>query len=309
MSPAKPFTLKGAMIQQSGDQYSAEAAPSMHRNSRQRMRRIVMFLVIGLMMSAFTACGLQRSVLFPRHAVQFDPNTMPPTGGERWTHDTLAGEVEAWFLPSEVASADCPAPAVIFAHGNGEVIDRWPAKLEHYRRMGISVLLPEYRGYGRSAGSPSEEAILADFEVFYDQLAARPDVDDGRIVFHGRSLGGAVLGTLSTRRKPAALITESSFTSVTALARRFGIPRSFVSDRFEAIDAVRQYEGPMLILHGRNDSMIPVAHAHQLHEAVPQSELILYPTDHNDPMPQPDYWNAIEAFLQHASIIQKPATP
>ena len=96
---------------------------------------------------------------------------------ERWRLDTDEGVVEALYLRAPNASAEQPAPAVIFAHGNGEVIEQWPRPLEGYRQRGFSVLIPEYRGYGGSAGKPREDAIVADFVAFRDRLAARPEVD------------------------------------------------------------------------------------------------------------------------------------
>ena len=89
----------------------------------------------------------------------------------RLRRDVDGGGVEAWVLPGRGASAERPGPAVIFAHGNGELIDHWPDVLSWYVRQGVTVLLPEYRGYGRSAGRPSERDITDDFVWFHDDLA------------------------------------------------------------------------------------------------------------------------------------------
>ena len=73
--------------------------------------------------------------------------------------DTEEGRVEAWLIPGDDVSAERPGPAVVFTHGNAELIDYWPAALAGYQKLGATLLLPEYRGYGRSAGSPSQEKI------------------------------------------------------------------------------------------------------------------------------------------------------
>src|SRR5688572_30832441 len=129
--------------------------------------------------------------------VQADPRAGEGIAGLERLH---VGPVEGWFLPAYGVAAGRPGPAVIFAHGNAEIIDPYALELEPYRRMGVSVLLPEFRGYGRSGGEPSEEGITDDFVAFHDLLAARPDVDPSRIVFHGRSLGGGVVCALAARR-------------------------------------------------------------------------------------------------------------
>ena len=98
----------------------------------------------------------------------------------------------------------------------------------------VRVLLPEYRGYGRSAGSPSQRAITEDLIAFYDLLARRPEVDAQRVVFHGRSLGGGAVCDLARHRKPAAVILMSTFTSMKRMAPRYLVPGFMVersSDR------------------------------------------------------------------------------
>ncbi len=88
-------------------------------------------------------------------------------GLERLSLDTEEGAVEGWLLRAPGASAARPAPLLIFAHGNGELIEYWPDALLPYRALGMHVLLPEYRGYGRSAGQPSEMKTVADLTAFY----------------------------------------------------------------------------------------------------------------------------------------------
>lgn len=239
--------------------------------------------------------AIQRSILFPRHYIQVDE-----VGGQgvrdldRWWLDVEGGRVEAWFLP---ADGEGPRPAVIFAHGNGEAIDFWAHPLDHYRRLGIHVLLPEYRGYGRSGGEPSEEAIANDMVTFYDRLAAREDVDADRIIFHGRSLGGGAMGALAKQRKPAGLILQSTFTSISAFAKRFMLPDFLVSDPFDTLAIVPQLDIPILVLHGTKDGVVPYDHGATLHAAAKNGELVTYDCGHND-MPSDDrYWGPVEKYL------------
>lgn len=269
----------------------------------------MVYLLLAVVLWALAVWFLQRSVLFPTRLIPAAIRVEPGENVEVMWLDLPegpgAGRVEAWFIPGEGVSADSPGPAVIYAHGNGELIDLWPNDLRGYTRRGVSVLLIEYRGYGRSDGSPSQRGITDDFTAFYDRLATRPGVDPRRIVFHGRSLGGAVVAALSKRREPAAMILESTFTSVTDMAWGFFVPPLLVRDPFDTLAALDGYGGPVLILHGENDQIIPSDHARRLHAAAAHSTLVLLPgTGHNDPPPAEAYWGAIDAFLRDAGVIR-----
>ncbi|MCA9523449.1 MAG: alpha/beta hydrolase [Myxococcales bacterium] len=246
---------------------------------------------------------LQRYVLFPRHLAWPDPAIRPLVDGlqEHWIEDRGV-RVEGWFLPA--TGEPLRRAAVIFCHGNAELIDHWPLALRRYRELGVHVLLPEYRGYGRSGGLPTEEAIAADLVRFYDWLAERDDVDPRRIIFHGRSLGGGAVCALARQRTPSALILQSTFTSVPAVARRFGIPRALIRDRFESLAVVESFRGAQLVIHGENDELIPVLHARQLHAAGANSELYLDHGDHNTtPTDNERYWRAIEELIVTAQRV------
>lgn len=249
----------------------------------------------------FGIARIQRALLFPRHLIP--PAVRPPRvhGLERSWLSTDAGKVELWFLPGDGVSAAQSGPAVLFAHGNGELIDHWPELLEPYRRLGVSVVLLEYRGYGRSAGRPSERALAADFRALHAQLASDPRIDMARLIYHGRSLGGGVVCGLAGVHPPAALILESSFTSVVDVARGMGLPAFVISDRFDSLPVVRSFQGPVLVMHGRSDSLVPKSHGEKLAAATPRARLVLYEAGHNDLPPRgSDYWQQIAATMRLA---------
>lgn len=252
-------------------------------------------------------CALQRKMLFPRFVIGDVPSDdiARPAGVERWTLDHDQGRTEAWFVPGEGVSDRTPGPAVVFAHGNAELIDNNVDWLRVYTERGVNVLLVEYRGYGRSDGSPSQVRITDDFVAGYDRLAARPDVDAQRIVFHGRSIGGGVACALASERRPAALVLQSAFTSTGAMAARYLYPPFLVLDPFDNAAVVRAYDGPVLILHGTADTIIPVSHGRKLHALAPDSSLIEYDCGHNDfPVDSARFAEDIEVFLREQHIIE-----
>lgn len=244
---------------------------------------------------------IQRKLLFPAHLVPRPAQPQAITGLERWWLETNEGKVEAWFLPGDGVSAERPGPAVIFAHGNGELIDQWPAMLAPYRRLGVSLVLPEYRSYGRSAGQPSEAALHSDLCALHRHLATEPRIDRTRLLYHGRSLGGGAVCALTRSHPPRGLILESTFVSVTEVARGMGIPSFLIRDRFESLPVVQSFDGPILVLHGTRDSLVPVSHGKRLAASNPRAKLVLYDAGHNDlPCGGSDYWRHIEETLRRA---------
>jgi pimeloyl-ACP methyl ester carboxylesterase len=242
--------------------------------------------------------GFQRWFLFPRHVRTAGP--FPSGRGVRLARAIEGGEVEALFAPGR----ESPAPLLVFAHGNAELIDDWPAMLAPYREMGFALLLPEYRGYGRSAGEPSERAIAEDFEWFLDQALARDDVDRSRVVYHGRSLGGGVLCGLATRRAPRAMVLSSTFASVADLFAAYFVPRFMVLDPFDNERALAQIDVPVLIAHGRHDSLVPYSHAERLARVARRPTLVTYDADHNDcPPDEHEFFDRVRAFLAEAGVL------
>jgi pimeloyl-ACP methyl ester carboxylesterase len=242
---------------------------------------------------------LEQLVLFPGHLLGGPHTPHEVHGRVIVTLHTPQGDVEGWFLPPFDARPDERRPVVVFAHGNGEIIDQWADELAPYRSLGVGVFLPEYRGYGRSAGTPSEAAIAEDFVAFYDALVQRPDVDGARIVLHGRSLGGGAVCGLAKQRPAAGLVLESTFTSVAAVARRWLVPPGILTNRFDNEPVVREFPHPVLVFHGRHDRVIPYSHGQALARIARRAKLVTYDCDHNDMLREPaDYWRELESYLK-----------
>ncbi len=251
---------------------------------------------------------LQRRILYPGRGFPVPDGVAERVAGleVHWLPSS-SGRVESWYLPPLALPASGRSPAVIFAHGNGEAIDHWPEPLAGFRRLGLGVLLVEYPGYGRSEGAPSRVSIGEVMLAAYDQLARRPDVDPERIVGHGRSLGGGAVCDLARKRDLAALILESTFTSVRSFARRRLIPAFALLDRFDNLDLVRGYPGPVLVIHGRRDDLIPYDHGVSLAAAATNGRLITYDCGHNDCPPSwSEYWRDVGAFLAEHGVVSPP---
>jgi fermentation-respiration switch protein FrsA (DUF1100 family) len=189
---------------------------------------------------------------------------------------------------------------VVYAHGNGELVDFWLSEFSPLRSEGVSVLLVEYPGYGRSSGTPSESSIQQALAAGYDWAQAKPGIDPNRIVGYGRSLGGGAICALGRVRSLAALVLESTFTSIQDMAaERFGVPRVLVRNGFENLAFVGNYRSPILLLHGEDDQLVPVSQARRLAAAAPGAELDIERCGHGCS----GQWPVVLAFLRKHGLL------
>jgi hypothetical protein len=244
---------------------------------------------------------MQARLAFPHIPVSAQiPGALAEAGGEVVWLDVMGHRVEAWFLPARHALA---APLILNTHGNGELIDQWAGRVAPLRDAGYGVLLVEYPGYGRSEGKPSEDSITRTMLAAWDWAAQHPRVDARRIVAHGRSMGGGAAGQLARHRPLAALVLESTYSSLAAMVRAHGVPDFLVLNRLDTVDALESFKGPLLVLHGERDEVIPVQHARVLAGSHPAAQLELLSCGHNDCPPQ---WDLVLGFLAKNGVSSHP---
>jgi fermentation-respiration switch protein FrsA (DUF1100 family) len=281
--------------------------PPPPRTRKRAALRLLIILVCGYLIGCGGLYVLQDRVLYPRDLIAAPTGSVPFAVTEMLFVDLEGGgRVEAAFIAAPGATAEHPAPLVVYCHGNSELIDQMYPIIAGYHKLGCSVLLPEYRGYGRSGGKPSQEGIGTDLAKLFDLASQRPEVDEQRIVFHGRSLGAAVAADLATRREPHVMIVQSAFTSVVAMAHRFMLPGFLVTNKYRTDHVLPGLGVPTLIFHGTQDKTVPVVHGRKLAELVPTATYVEYDCAHND-FPGAgngrDYWDQIAAVLGKHGII------
>jgi fermentation-respiration switch protein FrsA (DUF1100 family) len=267
---------------------------------RRRVMRLAIIAVSAYVVYCAIVWSLQEQLIYPRH-VAGEPGGDPPSDVVVLKHAFAGGTTVAWLaLPEQT-----PAPLVVFCHGNAELIDHNVSMLRQYQQMGCAVLMPEYRGYGRATGRPGQKRIAEDIAWFIEQAVEHDGVDGERIVYHGRSLGGAVAADLATRRIPDALILQSTFTSVIAMARGTFVPSFLIIHPYRTDDVLRTLDVPVLIMHGTHDDIIPVAHARALADLSSRATLIEFDCGHNDfpGRDGPRDWDAIRSFLRDSGIV------
>ncbi len=219
------------------------------------------------------------------------------------------GFVDAVFVPAPDASAEHPGPVVILCHGNAEQIDQQQWFIQHFHKMGVSVFVPEYRGYGRASGKPSQRAIGQDLVHFREMMLREPEVDASRVIYYGRSIGGGVACDLASDHRPAALILQSTYTSAASLAWSYGAPPFLVTSPFRNDHMVSTATDlPLLLFHGTQDQVIPVSHGRRLHSLSPRSVYVEYDADHLEFPPrtmEEDFWQQIHEFLIINNILDR----
>ena len=263
-------------------------------------------LLAGSLYVLFTlvGCVTQRDFVWPMSVEEKVDRPVPPNAILVWvTSDDSEGRVEGWFFPAPRASIEKKAPALIFFHGNNEVMDHCLEFPEMYSRYGISVLLVEYRGYGRSDGVPSKENIRNDMLKFHQWLIEQEAVDPERIIYQGRSIGGAVAADLAEIKPPAAIILNSTFTSMQRMFWRFGVPGFIASDKYRTKDILESTDIPVLVMHGKRDNIIPVDNGRDLGNARTGIQYIEYDANHDLPTDWQEFEQHLIHFLRENEIL------
>ena len=202
-----------------------------------------------------------------------------------------------------------PRAQVLFWHGNGGNLSLWLDVIAEFRRRNFSVLAVDYRGYGASTGRATERGIYEDADAavaFFNDRLRKPGVP---VIYWGRSLGTAVAASASAHARPDALVLESPFPDVASLFR--GNPvmqffRLFSSFRFPVLRLIQRYDGPLLVIHGDRDTVIPFRAGRDLFDRAPTPRkefVVIKGADHNDlHVVDPSvYWAAIDRFVSGLS--------
>jgi uncharacterized protein len=213
------------------------------------------------------------------------------------THDGL--EHEAWFLPTE----EEPVSTVVVAPGNaGNRQMRVPMAAGLVER-GHAVLLLDYRGYGGNPGSPNEDDLVADAGVAVETVAAMDGVDADRIVYLGESLGTGVLTGVAVERPPAAMVLRSPYPELADVGRSaypFLPVRTLLRDRYPVTDHLDVYDGPVLVVAGGSDRIVPTRLSRQVAEEAGAELVEIEGAGHNDPalFTGQRFLDEVDAFLR-----------
>jgi uncharacterized protein len=217
---------------------------------------------------------------------------------EVWFTAADGTKLFGWFAPQAGSKL-----AVLYCHGNGEDVSRNVDTLVELRRqLHANVFIFDYRGYGRSEGSPTEAGCILDGIAADKWMANRLGVKTTDVIVMGRSLGGAIAVAVAADLGAQALVLDSTFSRMTdAAAYHYPwLPVQLVmQNRYDSLGRIRQYNGPVFQSHGAADTIVPIDLAKQLFAAIPSDQKLFreYPgRDHNDPFPA-TYLSELRSFL------------
>ena len=189
--------------------------------------------------------------------------------------------LHGWYI-----SAGQSRGTVLFLHGNAGNISHRLDSIEMFHRLGYSTLIFDYRGYGNSGGTPTEQGTYRDAEAAWRYLTEQRRIPSCRVVLFGESLGGAVAAWLAAREKPATLVIASGFTSVPDLGQKLYpyLPvRWLARIRYDTRESLRAVTAPVLIAHSPEDDIVPFEHGQALFAAAnPPKQFLELAGGHND---------------------------
>jgi len=220
-------------------------------------------------------------IYYPERELSADPGSIG-LQFESITFETADGvRLSGWFVPSERARG-----VILFCHGNAGNISHRMESLQIFHRLGLDIFIFDYRGYGQSGGKPSEHGTYQDAAAAWRYLTEERQVNPSEVIVFGRSLGGAVASWLSQSYTPGALILESTFTSLPDSAAKLYpyLPvRLLLRFEYNAVEYLSRADCPVLIVHSRNDELIPFSHGWRLFETAKEPKKFLEITGaHND---------------------------
>lgn len=260
--------------------------------------RIVRALLVGYLLILLMMIWLENSLIF--FPSKYPAGQWTPPGLEFEDADFTAADgtkLHGWYLPAEN-----PQAVILFCHGNaGNVTHRDDVLLDLPRHVNASLLVFDYRGYGKSEGSPNEAGVLADARAARAWLAKRSGVTERDIVLWGESIGGAVAVDLAAEDGARGLILENAFTSLPDVAAHHypWLPvRWLMRGQLNSLGKISRYHGPLLMVHADSDSVVPHAFGQRLFAAANEPKrFITQPNaDHNDPR-NDAFWKALRQFI------------
>jgi hypothetical protein len=283
--------------------------------------RMLLFLGGGLAIAYASAClyllwRQNHFIFFPSANIEVTPAFFQSRYQDVWLPViTASGKTErihGWWIP-----ASGPETGVLlYLHGNGINIGANAEQANRFQRLGFSVLLIDYRGYGRSEGEfPTEATVYQDAETAWNYLTQKRRIQPQKIFLYGHSLGGAIAINLAAQHPDAAgLMVQSSFTSMAEMAERMGWSRYFpvnllLTQRFNSLAKVKSLKLPVLFIHGIADNQVPFQMSQSLFNATPEpKQLLLFPgAGHNNlaEVAGSHYLQGIQTFVNQVQTRQR----
>jgi len=257
-----------------------------HRSLKERIMSVwfsvILVIVVAYSILAWTLYFMQPKFLYgPVRAVPYTPGDIDLSYDKVVFRTDDNQKLTGWFIPADNAKL-----TVLFCHGNGGNMTHRLDTINILNELGLNCFIFDYRGYGGSEGRPSEQGTYSDAQAAYDWLTKKKHTLPENIILFGRSLGGSIAAQLAGSVRVKGLIVESCFTSYVDMGKKFYpyMPvRWFAAFSYRTIDYVKKINCPIMIIHSRNDEIIPFEFGLRLYDAAhePKEFVEIFGT-HND---------------------------
>ena len=259
---------------------------------------VVLYVSVGLLVKYTNV--INQLIYFPESTIYQDPGDLGLEFEDVYLTTSDGVRIHGWFVPGS------GGPTLLWFHGNGGNISHRVDNIAGLnQRLGVNILIIDYRGYGLSKGSPNEQGTYLDAEAAVAHALSRPDVDPERLVLFGRSLGCAVAAEMALRHDVYAVVLESPFTSISGMASRaypflpgLGL---LVGKMYDTLGKAARIEAPVMVLHGDSDEIVPFEMGREVFEAAtePKRFYRIRGAGHNDTyaVGGAPYLDALGSFL------------
>ena len=284
--------------------------PAAMRRLRTAVASVARVLILLIVVGSAGGFLARQMTFIDRQMIYFPQRTLaatPADAGLDYEDIFLTASdgvrIHGWYVPGEQSTT------LLWFHGNaGNIGDRVENLLQLNRHVGVSVLILDYRGYGRSDGKPSEKGLYLDAEAAIEYLVTeRGLVPETDLVLFGRSMGCGVAVEMATRHRVRAVILESGFPSVRAMAKRVypflpsAMLLSLVEARYDSLSKLPNVRAPVMVLHGDRDLTVPIELGVELFEAAndPKRFYRIQGAAHNDTyhVGGEPYFEALREFI------------
>lgn len=246
-----------------------------------RMVNFLLFIVVTYVSLMALMYGFQRKLMYLPDTNIASPEQYGLKGfSEHMIASADGTQIQIWFRKAEPTF-----PTILYFHGNASHLGDRAGIFSALASKGFGIVALSYRGYGKSAGSPSEEGLYEDARAAIEFLKTHASL--GQIMLYGESLGTGIAVQMATEYDVAALALQAPYTSVAGRAAEmyFFLPvHLLIKDRFDSIHKIGKVKAPVLIFHGQNDAVIPVSHGKTLLEAAnsPKQAFFMPGVEHNN---------------------------
>ena len=271
----------------------------------KRMLWIIFFTVMGiyLFFALFMYVSQEKFLYFPSKEIDATPDEINLPYEEVFFHAADGTKLWGWFIEKENSIG-----TILYCHGNGGNITHRLDSINIFHRLQLQTFIFDYRGYGKSEGSPSEKGTYLDVEAAWKYLTEEKKISPDRIFVFGRSMGGPIAAYIAFQKKPKALVLESTFTSVPDLAKElypFMPVRLLARIEYPTQKYLTQIQCPVLISHSKDDEVVPYSHGKKLFDLAKEPKNFMEMIGgHNDGFlfMGKAYWKKWKDFLDSCTI-------